>query len=466
MLDNLAQNLCSLEQACLPLSIQTKPSITIVGLGYVGAVSAGCLASFGHRILGVDLDESRCKLIASGQSPIHEAQLEDLLTTAVNGGLLETTSDLARAVRLTDVTIVSVGTPTGPDGGCDTSQIAAVAHEIGAALKEISHFHAVVLRCSVPPGTTSGVMGKIIEETSGKAVGIDFGLAFVPEFLREGVAVDDFHTPPKTVVGASDPKTENIVARIFEPVDASPVFSDIEAAEMLKYVSNVWHATKVCFANEIGRLSKSMGIDGRRVMELFCEDRKLNLSSYYLKPGFAYGGSCLPKDVRAMSRLADCNSVNVPLIDSLTPSNNAQIDAALRLIRNTGARRVTVLGLAFKPGTDDLRESPILEVMAQLALEGVKLRAHDFAVTRQTSTKQQLAYVKNGSAGLSLIARNLPRILEEDPVNAIDGAEAVIVAHGSDEYRALLKDTDLPVVDIVRLFDKETYPENCFGIGW
>ncbi len=449
-----------------PQVISDKVAISVVGLGYVGAVSCGCLSAYGHRVIGVDVDPRKIELIGRGTAPIHEAELDELLADAVAGGRLETTADLARAVADTQLTIVAVGTPTAEDGGCDYRYIEAAAREIGNALATKTEFHAVVLRCSVPPGTTRTVMGRIIEEVSGKTAGKDFGLAFVPEFLREGVAVDDFRNPPKTVIGATDDRTAAMVARIFDPVDTAPIRTEIETAEMAKYVDNVWHAMKVCFANEVGRLSKSMGVDGRRVMDVFCEDEKLNLSSCYLKPGFAYGGSCLPKEVRAVAHLARAHDVELPLIGSLGRSNEVQIAEALRLVRATGAQRIGVLGIAFKAGTDDLRESPILDVMSDLLDDGVKLLAHDGAVTADTPIAQQLAYVRNGAPGLARLARRLPEFLCDTPEDVIAGCDAVIVTHNLPAYRALLSTARVPVIDVVQLFDAAPAGQAYAGIGW
>jgi GDP-mannose 6-dehydrogenase len=449
-----------------PELVTDKVAISVVGLGYVGAVTCGCLASLGHRIVGVDVDAGRLAAIGAGRAPIHEAGLGDLLAEGVETGRLDVTADLARAVAQTDVTFVSVGTPTAADGGCDTGQLAAAADGIGAALREKDGFHIVVLRCSVPPGTTWGLMARRIEAASGKVAGEGFGIAFVPEFLREGVAVRDFHEPPKTVIGASDPRTSATVARIFDSVDADPLLTGIETAELVKYVDNVWHAAKVCFANEVGRLAKSVGVDGREVMEVFCRDTKLNLSPAYLKPGFAYGGSCLPKEVRAVSHLAARGGVQLPMIDSLGRSNAVQIAEALRLVHATGARRVAVLGLAFKPGTDDLRESPILEVMAALADEGVVLRAHDPAVTPATPIARQLAYVANGAHGLARLARDLPSMLAPSAAAAVADAEAVIVTHADPAYRAALAGAGVPIVDLAGLFAADAAPDGCAALGW
>jgi GDP-mannose 6-dehydrogenase len=368
------------QHASLPvlprLAVETT-SISVIGLGYVGAVSCGCLSALGHRIVGVDLDPRKTAAIADGRSPIHEDGLDDLLSAGIAEGRLAVTGDTVAAILDTDVTFVSVGTPSREDGTCDTRSVIAVAEAIGRALALKDGYHAVVLRCSIPPGTTAGPFLEAIERTSGKRGGHDFGLAFCPEFMREGVAVEDFRDPAKTVIGASDDRVRDIVARIFAPVDANPVFTSIETAELVKYVDNVWHALKVCFGNEVGRLASALRVDGGEVMDVFCKDVKLNISPTYLRPGFAYGGSCLPKEVRSVTGLAKGAGLDLPLIGNIAASNERHIDDAVERVVATGARTVGVLGLTFKAGTDDLRESPTLALIARLRARGIRIVAHD-----------------------------------------------------------------------------------------
>ena len=447
--------------------VEPRAAVSVIGLGYVGAVSTGCLASLGHRVIGVDVDPVKIAQIGAGHAPLHEAGLEELLTQGVADGLVSATDDIVAAVADTDVTFVSVGTPTAPDGGCDMRHIVSAARGIGKALAIKDSYHVVVMRCSIPPGTTLGVMVPEIEAASGKVAGRDFGICFNPEFLREGVAIADFHAPPKTVIGASDERAANIVARIYEKVDPKIILTTIEVAEMVKYVDNVWHATKVTFANEIGRLCKPLAVDSHEVMNIFVQDTKLNLSPYYLKPGFAFGGSCLPKEVRAVTHLAEELGVSVPLIGSLTQSNRTQVEAALEMVRATGARKVAVLGLAFKPGTDDLRESPILDVIAALADEGVEVVAHDAAVTAETRIEAQLAYVEHAAPGLRRLAPKLAGMLAANAEAAVAGADAVIVTHASDLYRKVVAPLAQPVIDVVRLFKaRAEQPAALCGIGW
>ena len=447
--------------------VEPRASVSVIGLGYVGAVSTACLASLGHRVIGVDVDRIKVDQIAAGEAPLHEAGLHEMLAKGVADGLIAATCDIVAAVRDTDVTFVSVGTPTAPDGGCDTRHIVAAARGIGQALADKDAYHVVVMRCSIPPGTTLGVMVPEIEAASGKRAGTDFGICFNPEFLREGVAIADFHAPPKTVIGASDPRAAAVIARIYDRVDPHVILTSIETAEMVKYVDNVWHAAKVTFANEIGRLCKPMGVDSHAVMDIFVKDTKLNLSPYYLKPGFAFGGSCLPKEVRAVTHLAADLGVSVPLIESLGQSNRTQIETALRMVRDTGARKVAVLGLAFKQGTDDLRESPILDVIAALAEAGVEVVAHDHAVTRDTRIEAQLAYVQHAAPGLRSLAPRLAGMLAPDAETAVADADAVIVTHANDRYRALVAGLAKPVIDVVRLFKaRDDQPPAVCGIGW
>lgn len=444
-----------------------KPAISIVGLGYVGAVSTACLSSLGHQVIGVDIDPAKVASIAAGKSPIHEKDLERLLGEGLRNGLVSATDDLVQAVVDTDVTFVSVGTPTAADGGCDYSYIDAAAIAIGAGLRRKDAFHVVVMRCSIPPGVTMGFMAPIIEEVSGKKLGKDFGVCFNPEFLREGVAVDDFYAPPKTVIGANDDRSANILRRIYDAVDDAPIVTSVETAEMVKYVDNVWHAAKVCFANEVGRLCKPLGVDSHAVMEVFVQDTKLNLSPYYLKPGFAYGGSCLPKEVRAVAHIARQQGVDLPMIQSLGVSNAAHIEEAVDMVRASGARKVGILGLAFKQGTDDLRESPILEVIATLRQDGVDITIHDPAITPQTPLAGQLAYVQNGSPGLQKLADELPGMMRADVDQVVATSDALIVTHDNAIYRnVVLNAEDKPIIDVVRIVDPETASPNYQGIGW
>lgn len=463
-----AQDLQAHIELCVPAP--AKVAISVVGLGYVGAVSTACLSSLGHPVIGVDIDPAKVSDIGAGRAPIHEKDLDTLLEEGVRDGLVSATDNLAEAVQQTDVTFVSVGTPTSADGGCDYRFIEAAARAMADGLAGKSEFHVFVMRCSIPPGTTMRVMTPILEERSGKRLGRDFGVAFNPEFLREGVAVADFYAPPKTVIGATCQRTAAVLTRIYAPVDDTPILTSIETAEMVKYVDNVWHATKVCFANEVGRLGKALDVDSHAVMDVFCRDTKLNLSPYYLKPGFAYGGSCLPKEVRAVAHIAERAGVSLPLIENLGVSNREQIDAALRMALDTGAKRVGILGLAFKPGTDDLRESPILEVIAELRVRGIDVVIHDPAITRETAIESQLGYVKHASPGLAALAGDLRGLLAETADEVARSADAIIVTQRnvlySDVVQMASEQFQKPVIDVVRLYDECPVTEGYQGIGW
>lgn len=456
-----------LDSASLKI-VEQKKSISVVGLGYVGAVSLACLSDLGHRVVGTDIDAQKVDSISWGQSPIHENRLGELLTKGVSEDLLHATTDLEKAVLETDVTFVSVGTPTSEDGGCDTRAIEAVARGIGNALSKKEGFHIVVLRCSVPPGTTLGIMTPVIEQFSNKIAGKDFGICFNPEFLREGTAIADFHAPPKTVIGVTDRMTADVLAEIYAPVDENPIVTTVEVAELVKYVDNVWHATKVCFANEVGRLCKPMGIDSHAVMDIFVQDIKLNLSPYYLKPGFAFGGSCLPKEVRAVTHLAEKLGVSIPLMEALTPSNVKQVDQAVDLVRKTAAKKVAVLGVAFKPGTDDLRESPALELIAELQRDGSEVVAYDPAIQPGPHIEKQFEYMRHAAPHLKEVVDGLSDFMKETPQDAVCDADVVVITQKLPELRSVLrsKKEEAAVVDLVRMSAKVPNSSRYIGIGW
>ncbi|TCP44212.1 nucleotide sugar dehydrogenase [Rhodovulum marinum] len=431
--------------ALVPVLHEARPAISVIGLGYVGAVSCGCLTDLGHRVIGVDLDAAKAASVAAGRAPMHEAGLDDLLGTALDKGILSTSTEVEAAVLATDVTFVSVGTPSRADGRCDLTNVVAVAESIGAALARKAGYHAVVMRCSIPPGTTMGAFAQRLEAVSGKRAGRDFGIAFCPEFMREGEAVADFRTPPKTVIGATDDRVAGIVAGIFAPVDSRPLHCSIEIAEMVKYVDNVWHATKVCFGNEVGRLAAAHGVDGGDVMGIFCEDRKLNISPAYLRPGFAYGGSCLPKEVRAVCGLARAAGLDLPLIGHVAASNEAHIDAVVERVRATGARRVGVLGLTFKPGTDDLRESPALALIARLRAAGVEVVCHDPVLSPRLfrpATPAEAAAKRAAYPALDGLD------LRGSVSGVLDGCDAVVLTQNAPEYRAALAGCAPRVIDV------------------
>ena len=445
-----------------------KPAISVIGLGYVGAVSMACLSHLGFRMVGVDVSREKVEAIRSGRAPIVEERLGELLELGARSGLIDATQNLVAAVLDTDVTFLSVGTPTAKDGGCDFTFVRQASRAIGQALAMKTGYHVVVLRCSVPPGTTLDVVAPEIEQASGKKLGADFGVCFNPEFLREGVAVADFFAPPKTVVGASDKRAESTVTAIYGAVDKNVIFTSIEAAEMVKYVDNVWHATKVAFGNEVGRLCKKLDIDSHDVMNIFVKDLKLNLSPYYLKPGFAFGGSCLPKEVRAVSHIAHALGVEVPLVDSLMVTNKSHIRQAIELLKPFAGKRIGFLGVTFKPGTDDMRESPTLEVMATLLGDGETIKAYDPNLNFGPLLQGQIDYVRHAVPAQAKLMDELQSMTADSARALVENSDVVVVSHATDEFRAVVKERHpgIHVLDLARLFkvlpDEPTYQ----GIAW
>ncbi|MGE0699585.1 MAG: nucleotide sugar dehydrogenase [Hyphomicrobiaceae bacterium] len=450
------------------LGVSEKPAISVIGLGYVGAVSMACLSHLGFRMVGVDVSFEKVRSIREGRAPIVEERLGELLSAGVGKGLIDATQNLVAAVLETDVTFMSVGTPTAADGGCDFTYVRQASRAIGQALALKSSRHVVVLRCSVPPGTTRDVVVPEIEAASGKQLGRDFGICFNPEFLREGVAVADFFAPPKTVVGTSDPRTAAQIAGIYRTIDENALFTSIEAAEMVKYADNVWHATKVAFGNEIGRLCKSLGIDSHDVMDIFVKDKKLNLSPYYLRPGFAFGGSCLPKEVRAVAHIAHAQGVSVPLVDSLMRSNEAHIDEAVRLLEPFAGKRIGFLGVTFKPDTDDLRESPTLALMARLLAKGEQLAAFDPNLDFGPLLQHQIAYVRHASPGQAQLMDELEAITVADAAHLVASSDVVVVSHATADFRKAVEQRpqSVCVLDLARLFKSPPLDETYQGIAW
>lgn len=448
--------------------LHAKPKISVIGLGYVGAVSVACLAQLGFEMVGVDISTDRVDAVRNGKSPIVEDRLEELLSSGVDDGRITATTNLIPAILESDVTFLSVGTPTAADGSCDLTYVRQASRGIGQAIAMKQGFHLIVLRCSVPPGTTLDVVAPEIEAASGKKLGEDFGVCFNPEFLREGVAVADFFSPPKTVVGASDARSRELAASIYGRIDENVLMVSIEAAEMVKYADNVWHATKVAFANEIGRLCKSLEIDSHEVMDIFVKDTKLNLSPYYLKPGFAFGGSCLPKEVRAVAHLAAERDVEMPLVDSLATSNAHQITQARELLAPFHGQRIGILGLTFKPGTDDVRESPYLELMAQLHARGENVVAYDPNLTFGPVLENQLAYVKHTTASQAHLIDELESLCIGDGSAFMQRVDVVVVSHATPEFRRLISERNpaVHVIDLARLYTSQVDDPAYQGIAW
>ncbi len=397
--------------------------VAVVGLGYVGAVSAACLADAGHDVIGVDTDAHKVGLISSGRSPIIEPRLEELIASGRTSGRLTVTTEL-RGVAA-DVTIVCVGTPSRADGSVDLGFIESVARELGTDFAgndaADGRFPVVMFRSTIPPGTVEDRLVPILESASGQRADVDFGVAMCPEFLREGSGVDDFLAPPFTVTGVRDEQTLSVLKELFASIDRPLHALPITAAESLKYACNAFHAVKATFANEIGRLLQANDIDARDVMRVFCEDDQLNISKAYLRPGFAFGGSCLPKDLRALMHLARMQDVDVPMIASVMASNESHLRRAVRRVLETGAREVALLGLSFKAQTDDLRESPYVELAETLTGKGVHVRIYDPIVNPDGLFGTNRRYVETRLP-------HLQGMLATSPAAALDGCRTAIVA--------------------------------------
>lgn len=434
--------------------------ISIFGMGYVGVVSAGCLANDGHEVVGVDPNQVKVDLVNKGVTPIIEKDIGEMVEKAVKQGSLRATTSVIEAVKATDVSLVCVGTPSQLNGNLDLSYVRRVCEEIGTALRDKTSFHVVVARSTMLPGSMRNVVIPTLEQASGKKAGVDFGVCNNPEFLREGTAVYDYYHPPKTVIGETDAKAGQALVDLYAKMDAPLVRTDVETAEMVKYADNNWHALKVAFANEIGNICKAVGIDGHKVMEIFCQDTKLNLSSYYMKPGFAFGGSCLPKDVRALTYKARSLDVEVPVLNAILPSNERQIQKAIDMIVNKGHRKIGVLGFAFKAGTDDLRESPMVDVIEHLIGKGYDLRVYDRNVNLAALTGANRDYILNHIPHIS-------RLMVGSVKEVTDFAETIVIGNGASEFRDV-PDALRPaqqVVDFVRIA-KRSSDAQYDGICW
>lgn len=455
----------TLQQAHLRPDANESTALSIIGLGYVGAVSAACFASMRYRVIGVDIDEEKVAAITDGRAPIVETGLAELIASGAVGGRLTACTSVRDAVLASDVSFICVGTPSLASGDADLCHLRRVGRDVGQALREKNDHHLVVVRSTVPAGTTRTIIQPILEQESGRRCGVDFGLCFQPEFLREGVAIADFFSPPKTVIGAVDEGSGKALAALYAGIDAPLIVTSLEVAEMLKCVDNTWHALKVAFANEVGRLCQRVGADSQEVMAIFVRDTKLNLSPYYLRPGFAFGGSCLPKDVRSMCSMAHKYQIETPLMESILPSNAVQIRHALKLVKNSSARRVGFLGVTFKVGTDDLRESPQVALVSQL-LNYAELRLHDRHVT-PAGIALASAHSAASSAETRLALSALPDLLFSTPQEVIDWADIVIVAHDTGEYADALREADVkPVLDLARLPTDLRERPGYAGVCW
>lgn len=435
-------------------------NISVFGLGYVGAVSAGCLTRLGHTVIGVDPEAHKLELMRSGKAPIVEEGVDDLTAEAIQSGRLSVTYNCAEAIAKTELSLICVGTPSAPDGSLGTIYVRRVCEEIGSAIKAKGTFHTVVIRSTVVPGTTLGLLKPILEEHSGGKAGRDFGLAMNPEFLREGTSIADFFAPPYTIIGADDDSTFDAVSQVYNGIDAPVHRCSISSAEAVKYGCNLFHAMKITFANEMGMVCKEFGIDSREVMDLLCRDTKLNISHRYLRPGFAFGGSCLPKDLRAFTALARQRSVPTPMLTGILESNRIQIERVAAKVLQSGAKKISLLGLSFKPGTDDLRESPLVTLAGILIGKGRELAIFD----------PNVEYAALHGANKAYIAEHLPHLKRAlvSADEALNHGEFFIVGHASDAIRNIVANVapDRFVYDLTGAFSETGSSKQQEGLYW
>ncbi len=412
-------------------------------------------------MVGVDPVPAKVDLINAGQSPIIEAEIGDLISEAVKGGRLRAVQTAAEAVPATEISLVCVGTPSQRNGNLDLSYVRRVCEDIGAALKEKSDYHLVVIRSTMLPGSMQNVVLPTLEEHSGKQVGKDFGLCINPEFLREGTAVFDFRNPPKTVIGQYDDRSGDLLAELYSGLNAPLLRTDLQTSEMVKYTDNVWHALKVGFANEIGRMGKALDIDSHKVMDIFCQDTKLNISTYYMRPGFAFGGSCLPKDLRALNYKAKQMDVDLPIMDSILRSNRRQVDKAIEMITGLDKKKIGILGFSFKAGTDDLRESPMVEIVEYLIGKGYDLRLYDKNVNVAKLVGGNKDYILNRIPHIS-------RLMVESMQGVLDHADVLVIGNNAKEFASIREQlrSDQHVVDYVRVGEDLATHGGYQGLCW
>lgn len=435
-------------------------NISIFGLGYVGCVSLGCLARNGHTVIGVDVSETKVNQINSGLATIIEKDIDHIIREEHNKCRISATTDYSKAILETDISIIAVGTPSSNTGHLNLQYIFKVAENFGRVLMSKDSFHIIAIRSTVLPGT-SEKFASIIEEFSGKKRNVDFAMVSNPEFLREGTAVHDYYNPPITLLGSEHPEAAEKVASLYRQLPAEVVITDVRVAELMKYVNNTFHALKVSFANEIGNICSALSIDSHKVMEIFCKDKELNISPYYFKPGFAYGGSCLPKDLKGLQTLAHDNYVKTPLIESIDKTNELQISRAVELIQATKKRKLGFLGLSFKAGTDDLRNSPAVTLIETLLGKGFEIAIYDKNVHLSKLTGTNKEYIDTHIPHLSkLMKSQISELMHE--------SELIVVNNKEKEYIDLLMnvETEHPIIDMVRLPEEIRQKKNYRGINW
>jgi GDP-mannose 6-dehydrogenase len=420
--------------------------VAVFGLGYVGSVTVAALAAAGHRVIGVDVNPTKVGMIEAGRGPVIEPGLDDLLGDGVRSGQITATTDGVAAISQTNVSILCVGTPSRPNGSLDLSQVAHVSRQIGEGLALSKAHHVIVARSTMLPGSTEEVVIRTVEDASGMKCVEDFGVAYNPEFLREGSSLADYYSPPFTLVGANDEHAASVAAGLYAGIEAELIMTPLRVAEMVKYSSNAFHALKVAFANEIGNICEAQGIDSRQVMRVFARDVKLNLSAAYLMPGFAFGGSCLPKDLRALTYQARSHDVPAPLLDSIMVSNQRQIDRALDLVVGTGKKRIAVLGLSFKAKTDDLRESPMVALVERLIGKGYTVSIFDRNVSLANLQGANRVFIENEIP-------HIASLLKDSIAGTLAEADVVVVGNGDPEFGPALSELtgSQHVIDLVGL---------------
>lgn len=436
--------------------------ISVFGIGYVGVVSAACLAKDGHQVIAVDVDPGKIKAINDGLSPIVENGLNELIRDVVAAGRLSATSDVQYAIDNSDASFIAVGTPSAPDGSVGLTYVKGVCENIGKALANKSAYHSVVIRSTIVPGSCEGTCIPTLEAASGKVAGKDFGVGYYPEFLRESTAIEDYYEPGLIVFGAMDKPTADFLTSLNDMLNCKIHVVDLRTAEMVKYTSNTWRAVKVTFANEIGNIAKASGLDGQTVMEILCSDTKVAISKYFMRPGFAFGGSCLPKDVRALRYLANATGTNAHLLNAVLEANEAQIQRAEKMVAESGAKKVGFVGISFKPGTDDMRESPLAELAARLIKSGVGVDIYDPYVYEAYASQNSTAGRGND------VIPDLKDRMVEDLNHLIGTSGAILVGNFYPETIAPLEAAakSLPVLDLTRLKRSMVSEGNYQGICW
>jgi GDP-mannose 6-dehydrogenase len=435
--------------------------IAVFGLGYVGCVTGACLAQMGHEVCGVDISPAKVHMINQGHAPLKERGVERLVSQMVRSGKFRATLDPAEAIEPAEISLVCVGTPSGKGGSADLDYVLRAVSEIGAALRRHQGFHTMAVRSTMPPGTMEQFVIPVLEQSARQKTGARLHVCFHPEFLREGSSIEDFFNPPHTIIGIPHPGGASQIVKLWRPIKAPLYLTSFKVAEMLKYADNAFHALKVSFANEVGAISKTLGIDGREVMGIFAEDRKLNLSPLYLIPGFAFGGPCLPKDLRALEKIAEDGGIETPLVSSILKSNLRHLIRARDLILSTGKRRLGVLGLVFKSDTDDLRESPACQLVRELVNARKQVRVYDPQVNLERLIGANRAYVEDELPELpSLLAHSLDEVLAASEVIVISGTHPEFAT----AVRRLRKNQ--MAIDLVGLAPPTTSRAAIKGLCW